>query len=189
MDNINNNSNNNNLLPILTIKNNRFVEEVKKVVSSYYKITKEDIVTVSNKRKYVLPRQVAIYFCRKFLVYSTLEYIGNEFNKDHASVSHSIKQVNNISTYDKEFKAQLDELHQILFNIHNSIMLNNPINKNEYFIDLNNCTSIKLSQSKAIVCTGLSEDEIDELSLRLGLKTKTVQHKNTGMYIFIKDGE
>lgn len=191
MKDINSNRTNNNLLPIQTIKNNRFIEEVKKLVSAYYKIDKAKLTEKTNKREVVQPRQVAIYFCRKFLVYSTLQELSEQFNKHYTSIIHSVTQVDNLAKYDKEFKAQIDELQPILFNIHNSIMLNKPTNKDEYFVDLNTCISIKLAKDKVLITTGLTEDEVDELILRLGLQgaVKTVQHNNTGMYILTKDGE
>jgi hypothetical protein len=187
MKNINNNQINNNLLPIQTIKNSRFIEEVKLIVCAEYKIDKAKLIEKTNKREVVLPRQVAIYFCRKFLVYSTLDELSKHFKKHYTSIIHSVNQVDNLAKYDKQFKAKIDKLQPILFNVHNSIMLNNPTSKDEYFVDLNNCTSIKVGKNKAIVTTGLTKDEIAELLLRLGLTVKTVEHKNTGMYILLKN--
>jgi hypothetical protein len=179
---------NNNLLPIQTIKNNRFIEEVKKVVSEYYKIDKAHLSVKTNKRVVVLPRQVAMYFCRKFLVYATLKNIGKSFGKGHCTVSYVMKQIPDLAKFDKNFKAELDAIEAILYKRHNSIMLNNPIHKDEYFVDLNQCTSIKIGNEKSIVLAGLTDDETNELVKRLDLtEDKLVKHNNTGMYILIKD--
>jgi hypothetical protein len=181
---------NNNLLPIQIIKNDKFIDEVKKQICEYYKLDLDKVMSKNRKREYVLSRQIGMYFSRKFLVYATLKAIGKHFNKDHASVSYSVKQINALCFYDKQLKADIDTLDKILSQIHKSIMVNNPLDKNEYFINLNYCNSIKLSNDKAIVTVGLNEEETNTLLQSLGSlgEAKVVKHKDTGMYILLKDG-
>ena len=66
------------------------------------------------KRKYkgyVLPRQIAMYLSRKLTNASLLE-IGDKFGgKDHSTVLHSIKKVEEKMTKENSFKEMIENLH------------------------------------------------------------------------------
>ncbi len=68
---------------------------------------------VKKKNKgYVLPRQVAIYFCRK-LTNSSLIEIGEKFGgKDHSTVLHSIKKVEEKILNEHSFKEIVERLQE-----------------------------------------------------------------------------
>jgi chromosomal replication initiator protein len=65
------------------------IELIQEVVGRYYRIDIERMKSKSKKRDIYLPRQVAMYLCRK-LTNESLEAIGKAFNKKHASVIYSI---------------------------------------------------------------------------------------------------
>jgi chromosomal replication initiator protein len=66
------------------------------------------------KRKYkgyVLPRQISMYLCRKLTNASLLE-IGDKFGgKDHSTVLHSIKKVEEKMSKETSFKEMIENLH------------------------------------------------------------------------------
>ncbi len=65
------------------------VERIQEVVGRYYRIDIERMKSKSKRKDIYLPRQVAMYLCRK-LTNDSLEAIGKAFNKKHASVIYSI---------------------------------------------------------------------------------------------------
>ena len=65
------------------------IELIQEVVGRYYQIDIERMKSRSKRREVYLPRQVAMFLCRK-LTNGSLEAIGKAFNKKHASVIYSI---------------------------------------------------------------------------------------------------
>jgi chromosomal replication initiator protein len=60
---------------------------------------------------YVIPRQIAMYLCRKLTSASLLE-IGDKFGgKDHSTVLHSIKKVEEKMSKEVSFKEMIENLH------------------------------------------------------------------------------
>lgn len=61
-------------------------------VAEYFGIKQEDIVGKAQTRDCVLPRQIAMYFCRQELKLPYIK-IGELFSRDHSTVMSSVKQV------------------------------------------------------------------------------------------------
>jgi len=95
----------------------------------YFNISATDFFSKTRKREIVQARQTAIYLSRRErdenkekhrigeIAYNdlswdwSLSYIGKKTgNKDHATVLHSIKTVNNLLYSDKSFKQDVDEI-------------------------------------------------------------------------------
>jgi len=71
-------------------------------------IAYDDLVSRSRKRELVQTRQLCMYFGHMFLKHSmTLAAIGAPFGRDHATVLHAKKTVQNIMTFDKVFRARV----------------------------------------------------------------------------------
>jgi chromosomal replication initiation ATPase DnaA len=79
---------------------------IKDIVYRYYKLTM-DLTT--RRREQVLARQVAIYFIRRHTRLTTSQ-IGGLFRKDHATVLHSLKAINDMLDWDKEFIHDFDAI-------------------------------------------------------------------------------
>lgn len=87
---------------------------IEKVISDYYNIPLYLIWSKSRKREYVKCRQLCHVFARKLLSFS-LEDIGyNMGKKDHATVLHSIKTINNISETDKQLRNEIFQLNTLI---------------------------------------------------------------------------
>jgi chromosomal replication initiator protein len=87
------------------------VEVIQKVVANFFNIKISDFKVKRKNKGYVIPRQIAMYFSRKLTGASLLE-IGEKFGgKDHSTVLHSIKKVEEKISKDASFKEMLENLH------------------------------------------------------------------------------
>jgi len=82
------------------------VGAIKKVVCKEFGITEKEIASNSRKKGVVRPRQIAMYLARRHTKQS-IQSIGRNFNRYHATVIHSI---NNI---EKAIKAKSDVEKQV----------------------------------------------------------------------------
>ncbi len=86
----------------------RFIE-VRGIVQQYFNV---DIDRRTNKRDIVYARQMAMYYARKLTKLSLTDIGIRIANRDHATVMHSVKVINNLSRYPETAK-HLKELNQI----------------------------------------------------------------------------
>jgi len=90
------------------------IDYIQKVVCNYYNIALEQLQSKTRKREIVQARQVAMFFS-KTLTKSSLATIGSQIGgKDHATVLHACKTVNNLIETDKRFRLQVDEIEKKL---------------------------------------------------------------------------
>ena len=69
------------------------IETIQKVVADHYNISLSDIKSKRRNKKFVIPRQIAIYISRQLTDYSFPE-LGNEFGgRDHTTAMHSYEKV------------------------------------------------------------------------------------------------
>jgi chromosomal replication initiator protein len=86
------------------------VDAVQKVVAGHFNIKTSDFKVKRKNKGFVVPRQVAIYLSRK-LTGSSLIEIGEKFGgKDHSTVLHSIKKVEEKMANDPAFKETIENL-------------------------------------------------------------------------------
>ena len=98
------------------------VDTIQSLVCKFFKISKNEMLSSRRSRYLVRPRQTAIYLT-KLLTSKSLPEIGREFsNRDHTTVIHSIKTIENLKKNDTELCANIDSLkNQILYNNSNEI--------------------------------------------------------------------
>ena len=90
------------------------LSEIKEAVCEYYNLDIKDIQTKSRKREVAQARQVAMYLARKYTKKS-LSVIGSEIgNRDHATVLHACKTVENLIETDKTIRQSLDTIESKL---------------------------------------------------------------------------
>lgn len=86
------------------------IDYIQKVVSDYFNMPVELMKSKTRKREIVQARQIAMYFSKK-LTKSSLASIGMQCGgKDHATVLHACKTVNNLIDTDKTFRKYISEL-------------------------------------------------------------------------------
>jgi len=90
------------------------IDYIQKVVCNFYDIPQQMLLSNTRKREIVQARQVAMFYS-KSLTKSSLASIGAQIGgKDHATVLHACKTVNNLIDTDKQFKSQMDEIEKKL---------------------------------------------------------------------------
>ena len=85
------------------------VTSIKDMICNHFSLEPQQICSRSRKKEVALPRQIAMYFSRKFTD-SSLQVIGREFNRDHATVLHSVKKIEKQMKISSKFKSQMDYL-------------------------------------------------------------------------------
>lgn len=86
------------------------IDYIQKVVCDYFSIPLDVINSKTRKREIVQARQIAMYFA-KGLTKSSLATIGSQIGgKDHATVLHACKTVNNLIDTDKRFRGYITEI-------------------------------------------------------------------------------
>ena len=90
------------------------IDYIQKVVSDYFQMDIETLQSKTRRRHIVQARQLAMYFAKKFTK-ASLASIGNQIGKrDHATVLHACKTVDNLSFTDKQFRKYVEDLSQKL---------------------------------------------------------------------------
>ncbi|MBC8488237.1 MAG: chromosomal replication initiator protein DnaA [Bacteroidetes bacterium] len=86
------------------------IDYIQKVVCDYFGLQLEAIHSKTRKREIVQARQLAMYFSKK-MTKASLATIGLHCgNKDHATVLHACRTVNNLIETDKQFRNYVEEL-------------------------------------------------------------------------------
>ncbi len=95
---------------IKEIQSDVSVDFIQKTVSEYFKVDLESLKSKIKKREIVIPRQVAMYFCKRY-TQLTLALIGNNFGgRDHSTVIHALESVEDMMKTDANFKSSVEEL-------------------------------------------------------------------------------
>ena len=90
------------------------IRRVQDVVAAQYKLKLENLISRSNVRQIILPRQVAMYLCKQ-LIGSSYPEIGREFGrKHHTTVMHSVQKIDRLQSADTEFRNTLNRITGIL---------------------------------------------------------------------------
>lgn len=88
------------------------IESIHKLVCEHLEIPYKKLLMNSRKREIVQARQIAMYFS-KTLTKGTLKNIGDHFGgKDHTTVMHSCKSVQDLMETNQTFKENVLEINQ-----------------------------------------------------------------------------
>ncbi|MBC35297.1 MAG: chromosomal replication initiator protein DnaA [Bacteroidetes bacterium] len=86
------------------------IDYIQKVVCDYFNLPVDIINSKTRKREIVQARQLAMYFSKKHTK-SSLATIGLHCgNKDHATVLHACRTINNLVETDKQFRIYVEDL-------------------------------------------------------------------------------
>ena len=90
------------------------IDYIQKVVGDYFQMDVETLRSKTRKRHIVQARQLAMFFAKK-LTKASLASIGSQIGKrDHATVLHACKTVNNLAATDKQFRKFVEDLDKKL---------------------------------------------------------------------------
>ncbi|MGM0607536.1 MAG: chromosomal replication initiator protein DnaA [Candidatus Muiribacteriota bacterium] len=88
------------------------IDEIQKAVAEYYNIELEDMMSSKRDKKFVIPRQMAMYISRD-LTGKSLPYIGKEFGKkDHTTVIHACKKIEKLINEKNEYKSDFQKIRR-----------------------------------------------------------------------------
>ncbi|EID75213.1 chromosomal replication initiator protein DnaA [Imtechella halotolerans] len=86
------------------------IDYIQKVVSDYFQMDVSTLQSKTRKRHIVQARQLAMFFAKKFTK-ASLASIGSQIGKrDHATVLHACKTVDNLAETDKQFRKYIEDL-------------------------------------------------------------------------------
>ncbi len=86
------------------------IDYIQKVVSKYFDMDVATLQSKTRKRHVVQARQLAMYFAKR-MTKSSLASIGSQIGqRDHATVLHACKTVDNLTETDKQFRKYVDDL-------------------------------------------------------------------------------
>ncbi|HIE33352.1 MAG TPA: hypothetical protein EYP81_04825, partial [Thermodesulfobacteriaceae bacterium] len=81
------------------------------LVCRNFKVSREDLVSRSRKKRISQSRQVAMFLLRKFTKES-LSSIGQRFNRDHATVMYALQSVEKRLSSSPSFRYQIEYLER-----------------------------------------------------------------------------
>jgi len=86
------------------------IEGIQKEVCNFYGIELSEMLSKKRNKHLVVPRQVAMFLCRK-LTDASLPLIGDQFGgRDHTTVMHSLDKINREITEQAELAAAVEQL-------------------------------------------------------------------------------
>ncbi len=90
------------------------IDYIQKVVSEYFQMDVDTLQSKTRKRHIVQARQLAMFFAKKFTK-ASLASIGSQIGKrDHATVLHACKTVDNLASTDKQFNKFVEDINKKL---------------------------------------------------------------------------
>lgn len=90
------------------------IEDILKIVSRHYKVPRNELLSARRSRDVVRPRQIAMYLA-KALTSRSLPEIGRRFGgRDHTTVLHSVRKVEQMIKDDVELGQEIELLKRML---------------------------------------------------------------------------
>ena len=87
---------------------------IQKVVADHYKISIDDLKARSNMRHVLVPRQVAMYLCKKLTSKSYPEIARQFGGKHHTTVIHSVEKISQLVVNDREMETTVKLLSETI---------------------------------------------------------------------------
>ena len=88
------------------------VESIQKTICDYFNIRLGDLKSKRRTKNIALPRQVAMYLCRKYTAMS-FPVIGDQFGgRDHSTVIHASKTIERRMKEDANMQATMEHLEK-----------------------------------------------------------------------------
>jgi chromosomal replication initiator protein len=90
------------------------IEDIQKVVASHFNVSKTDLLSARRTRAIVRPRQIAMYLAKTMTPRSFPE-IGKRFgNRDHTTVLHAVRKVEELATADEALAQEIELLKRLI---------------------------------------------------------------------------
>ena len=90
------------------------IEDIQRVVSRHYNVSKADLLSARRTRTIVRPRQIAMYLA-KVLTPRSLPEIGRRFGgRDHTTVLHAVRKIEGLIDGDTALKEEIELLKRMI---------------------------------------------------------------------------
>ncbi|MBI1648302.1 chromosomal replication initiator protein DnaA [Hyphomicrobium sulfonivorans] len=90
------------------------IEDILRIVSRHFGVSKGDLLSQRRHRSVVWPRQIGMYLAKQ-LTARSLPEIGRRFgNRDHTTVLHAIRKIEGELSGNPRLKEELEELKRLL---------------------------------------------------------------------------
>ncbi|MFH0777240.1 MAG: chromosomal replication initiator protein DnaA [Candidatus Eisenbacteria bacterium] len=86
------------------------VEDIQKTVADYFRVPVEAIRGKRRTSSVVLPRQIAMYVCRKMTEFSLAEIGGRFGNRDHTTVLYACDKMEKLMGTDRNLRESVDRI-------------------------------------------------------------------------------
>ena len=90
------------------------VESIQNIVAVYFNLNIQEMLSPRRSRSLARPRQIAMYLAKKYTT-NSLPDIGRKFsNRDHTTVIHAVKKIEELFKNDNEIKHSITEIKKRL---------------------------------------------------------------------------
>jgi chromosomal replication initiator protein len=90
------------------------IEDIQRIVARHYNVSKTELLSNRRTRTIVKPRQVAMYLS-KVMTPRSLPEIGRRFGgRDHTTVLHAVRKIEDLSTNDNTLAQELELLRRLI---------------------------------------------------------------------------
>ena len=89
------------------------IDEIQKKVAEYFNISVKEMQSSRRARTVARPRQVAMYLAKQ-LTSRSLPEIGRKFDRDHTTVMHAVRKVEELILEDSSVAENVDALRRLL---------------------------------------------------------------------------
>lgn len=90
------------------------IEDILRIVSRHFGVSKGDLLSQRRHRSVVWPRQIGMYLAKQ-LTHRSLPEIGRRFgNRDHTTVLHAIRKIEGVIAGDANLRDEIDELKKLI---------------------------------------------------------------------------
>ena len=90
------------------------VESIQNIVAVYFNLNIQEMLSPRRSRSLARPRQIAMYLAKKYTT-NSLPDIGRKFsNRDHTTVIHAVKKIDELVKNDNEIKHSITEIKKRL---------------------------------------------------------------------------
>ena len=90
------------------------VESIQTLVASHFNLNMQELLSPRRSRSLARPRQIAMYLAKQYTT-NSLPDIGRKFaNRDHTTVIHAVKKIDELIKKDDEIRQSVAELKKKL---------------------------------------------------------------------------
>lgn len=91
------------------------IDEIQKKVAEYFNISVKELQSSRRARTVARPRQIAMYLAKQ-LTSRSLPEIGRKFDRDHTTVMHAVRKVEELIVEDSSLAENVNDLRRALEN-------------------------------------------------------------------------